>query len=272
MSKLRLAVMATLIASAIGCGGLTEPQLDESAIRTIAAEEVLSTMTAIAAITSPSATHTSTPTATRTSTPTREPSPTATETATPTPTPILATPTPTSPVTIAVDPSLIVLTLQDVPPGFYVDEDESGPMSNRQIADTHPNPQAYFDLLTQWGRVSGWGASFEREPSLATLLQVVLIENYVSIYQTAEGARLALEYAPTDFPPEAREVSVPRLGDQSQGYVMELSSEEFTVVGYVLDFRVLNVKVSVRVFGLQGGVALDDAIELAHIVLSRLGQ
>lgn len=252
------------------CGGQPTPTPDLVATEVAVQRAAIATLTAEAPAPTRTASPTSTPTHMPTATTTEMPTPT--ETATHTATPVLPTPTPMTPPTIDVDPSSIALTLEDLPAGFYVDENETGPTSNRQIADTHPNPDEYSELLTQWGGVSGWRASFSRDPSLGTLMQVQMIDNIVSIYQSAEGARLAMQYQPAELPPEARQVSVPRLGDQTQGYMLELTTQELTAVGYMLHLRVLSVLVSVRVIGLQGGISLDDAIPLAEIVLGRLGR
>ncbi len=260
-------MVATLLLMA-NCATEPTPTPDLVATEVSVHKAAAATLTAEA----PIATATSLPTNTPTATSTQTPSPTATTTYTATPAP--PTPTPTTPPPLDIDPSSVALMLSDLPPGFYVVETDTGPTTNREIADTHPNPEEYMQLLGQWGRTSGWRSSFSRGPELESLFQVQLIENYVSIYRTADGAHLSLANWSVDLSSrfdEFRQVSVPGLGHEAQGYMAKLTGESWTVASYVLNFRFRNVFVSVRVFGLEGGVSMDDAIPLAQIVLQRLG-
>ncbi len=263
--RLMSAALASIL---LGCSPTPTATPDLVATEVAVQKAAIATLTAEA----PTATATTPPTDTPTATSTQTPSPTATTTHTATVVP--PTPTCTTPAPLDIDPSSVALTLSDLPPGFYVVEADTGPTTNRDVADTHSNPDEYLQLLEVWGRTSGWRSSFSREPDLGNLFQVQLIENYVSVYGTADGAHLALVNWPVDASPrfdEFRQVSVPGLGHEAQGYMAKLTSESWTVVSYVLDFRFRNVFVSVRVFGVEGGVSMDDATPLAEAILRRLG-
>lgn len=81
------------------------------------------------------------------------------------------------------DPKDMVLEIIDVPPGFYVYEEE--PWDNQSAARAWPDQQTWLKNFESWGRLGGFEATFE------TGQMKELILSSAAIFRTNEGAHEA---------------------------------------------------------------------------------
>jgi len=82
-----------------------------------------------------------------------------------------------------VDPAGLVLRQADVPAGFLLDPEESGPRSNAVEVKEYPEIRA----VVRWGRVTGYQSAYARRTrSLGT------IESRVDLFDGANGAHKLL--------------------------------------------------------------------------------
>src|SRR4051794_839542 len=85
------------------------------------------------------------------------------------------------------DPRAFLLDVNDLGTGFRLNADQSGARPN-DAAQSREDVTRY----QQWGRISGYNAQFEREPSvLSSLTQSGIVLQAVSLYQTPQGAQSA---------------------------------------------------------------------------------
>jgi len=78
----------------------------------------------------------------------------------------------------ALDPGALVLRRADVPSGFRLDRDQTGPRPNAVEARSDPRLP---ELFRRWGRVTGYQVEFDRERQT--------IASRVDVFRSARGAR-----------------------------------------------------------------------------------
>ena len=133
--------------------------------------------------------------------------------------------------------------------------------------------------MEECGRTSGYMSTFDKASLQAMLGGTFLIGNWISMFETPEGAYTYLEYVVNDYKADAEEpghswdvFSVPSLGDETVG--LKLSGIDGGELGELTIFRVVfreqNVVAGVVAAGLTGIAGPDDAIDLALIVASRI--
>lgn len=82
-----------------------------------------------------------------------------------------------------IDPKSLALHQRDVPSGFVLDRDASGPRTNESEASGDRRARALFK---RWGRVSGYQTEYKR--------QVATLTSRVDLFRTSRGAELFIAY------------------------------------------------------------------------------
>ncbi len=194
-------------------------------------------------------------------TPTRESPPTWT----PTPTrevPPTWTPTPEVAPVISGNPQDFCLTLADLPEDFNFDQENSGPITNEQIALAHENPQEFLVMLEEWGRISGYRTVYNTPSDNP----VFYVESLVVTLKTSNGTDAYFQYVKEqDEQSDGLNVSVPLIADDSYGRLTDWHDELL----FTLTFRKQNVLVSVYIIG-KGDSLSEDAVKYAQIIESKL--
>jgi hypothetical protein len=146
-------VLSVLIGvSMAACGGPSQAEMDAQSTKIAA--DIFATQTAEAPPPTDTPTHTptptpmptDTPTPAPTDTPTPMPTPTPAPTDTPAPTPTLTPPTPATPTPLA-DLSDVVLTLDDLPPGFEAVAPEEMGISKESLSQEDFTVESLFVFL-----------------------------------------------------------------------------------------------------------------------------
>jgi hypothetical protein len=89
-------------------------------------------------------------------------------------------------------PAAMVLAPADLPAGFALDRTATGPRPNARAANEFDVPLAAF---RQWGRVTGYEASFTRPARLVRRTRgALLVTSGVSVYGDAAGAHAAYAF------------------------------------------------------------------------------
>jgi hypothetical protein len=89
----------------------------------------------------------------------------------------------------------VALTLEDLPPGFALQEEAF--TDNDEAAETDPEgKQAALARLDGWGRLLGYEASYMTNDPLGTFINggTALVNVSLNIFQTAEGAAAGMEW------------------------------------------------------------------------------
>lgn len=288
MKKLLPLVLTAVFIAA--CGPTPTPTPNVSATTAIA-KSIVATMTAQAPTATPTPAATSTPSLTPTllpsPTPRATPTPTATPTPPDTPTPT-SMPTPTDTPTSAVtptatpaplfegDPQAFVLTIADMPPGFSTNAENTGPTSNEYIASTRANPEEALVQLQEWGRIIGYQAAYAKS-GLDALVGTAMVQNWVSIFQTSDGAHAYLgniEDAYSEDGLTLDHTSMPALADESKAYKIVRTTgkgeSQLEWITYFIVFRKHNVVAGVLTTATSGTAVFDDALNFAQTVESRI--
>jgi hypothetical protein len=167
-----------------------------------------------------------------------------------------------------------VLRPLDLDDSYYIDRNGERPLSNRSII-LAMGELAGKSYITATDRVDGWYINLRR--SDRTVIGPATITNTVEVFDTADGARLAI--SPEYFKAYQDNEEDFQFLDRSCGLGSECilyTSEEFdpvtrlTTVRYDIAFVYKNVLVWVSVTGLDVEVTQDDAVEAAGIVLEKL--
>jgi hypothetical protein len=88
-------------------------------------------------------------------------------------------------------PSRMVLQASDLPSGFLVVRDETGPYTNSDFI--RHNGRAFALKVRRWGRITGYRAFYrQRDPNKGALPGVLAFGASVALYRTARGAHAAL--------------------------------------------------------------------------------
>jgi hypothetical protein len=149
----------------------------------------------------------------------------------------------------------IVLQLSDLPPGYTLDEDESGPMELSE------------DIL-QMGVASSYGAMYENMSLLFTGTPGVY--SFAIVFRTPQGAQSYIELLRrnAEADPEFTPISSPTLGDETIAYRLVLEGNPF--IGYIIAFRKGNLVAGIATVALSGIAKFDTALSFAEIVLAKI--
>lgn len=171
---------------------------------------------------------------------------------------------------IYVDAKNLVLSLQDIPPGFHIDQTQTRVISNQVSANSRLNSSEYLKTLENWGRVSGYEIAFTKEPSLSNLIGIFSIISIVSQYKSSDGAHQSFSTLPNEMPSGFSQISVPVIGDETFGLVANQTANSVKATGYAVSFRYRNIIGSVITSGLSGTVGPNDTMDLAQKLLQRV--
>jgi hypothetical protein len=106
-----------------------------------------------------------------------------------------ATTVPTDRPTLEATLRSIALTLDDVPAGFVLEEEEF--TDNEEAAATDPEgSQAALDRFNEWGRLLGYNARYMTNDPLGTFINggTASVTVSLSIFETSEGAEAGMEW------------------------------------------------------------------------------
>lgn len=170
------------------------------------------------------------------------------------------------------DPRVFVLDASEVGSGFRLNADQTGARPN-EAATNRDDVQRY----QQWGRVNGYNAQFEREPSmLSSLTQSGVVMQAVSLYRTPQGAQAAFEYSRQRNGQNMEMLGTPQVGEASLAFRSRQQPTQGMQQGVplaeaiVIQFRKGNLVQSVIVSGPQGAPVFDDALAVAQLAASKV--
>jgi len=153
-----------------------------------------------------------------------------------------------------------------------LNSDQSGARPN-EAASNREDVQRY----QQWGRLSGYNALFEREPSLlSSLTETVVVQQAVSLYRTPQGAQSAFDYSRQRNGQNGEMLGTPQVGEASLAFRMRQTSTQGMPQGtplaeaVVIQFRKGNLVQSVIVSGPQGAPVMEDAMAIAQAAASHV--
>ncbi len=183
---------------------------------------------------------------------------------------------PTSPATVQwkVKPEEILVRPTDLPPGFTLDPQRTGPRSNDQAANLERDSAAVLANYEKWGRVDGYGVYYQRigaDISAGTLG----VGAEVSLYKTIDGAHSAL----TAFEEAARAsnrapITLREVGDESSAFKFAQMAEsgaskvEWTIIA--LGFRKGNVVGVVSTLAASNVANTEDIQKAAEAMAARI--
>jgi hypothetical protein len=149
----------------------------------------------------------------------------------------------------------IVLQLSDMPSGYALDEEESGPLE-------------FSDTLLQMGAVDGYKVTYTNFDLFFT--GTPLVYNLAIVFKTTEGARSYIQLVRQNIidDPQGTLVSCPTLGDETVAGRSEAEDDPY--VAYVIAFRKGNLAVGIGTGGLLGVAKFDDTLSFARKVLDRI--
>jgi len=182
-----------------------------------------------------------------------------------------------APKPLSADPAQFALTLADLPKGYQVVY--AGVLDNTGAMHIEPDPAAFQQLETQWGRQTGYDEEFAR--SQADVLHAPLagswaVTCYVDRYASAAGAQAAQHWFAQNSPAQmhgwkATSQPISGLGDVA-------SAELYTQTGplglpsaeYQIYLARDNYYIEIHITGLTKGITLQQAIHYAQIVDARI--
>ena len=170
------------------------------------------------------------------------------------------------------DPRAFLLEPTDLGSGYRLNSEQSGPRLND--AAGREDAARY----QQWGRVVGYHAQFEREPSvLASLTQSGVVIQSVSLYRNSEGARAAFDYSRQRNGQTMELLGTPLIGEASLAFRARMqpgqpgaSATAPRADAVVIQFRKGNLVQSVVVSGPEGAPVFDEALALAQAAAGRV--
>jgi hypothetical protein len=265
------AIIILLLALALAaCASTTAqptplPTTDVGAIQTRAAINVLETLTATAPTAtskvSETPTGTNTPIPTDTATFTATPTPSITPTSTPVPSTTLV---PASPAPVPTpDLKSIVLSLNDMPPGFTQDPGQTGPARADELAKT-----------AQYGRISAYYSAFAKS-GIDILNGTSQVQSAASLFKTLDGAHAYFGHLDQSFRDDGmtlEQVSMAPLGDESKAFKAPRSapSDKIQWLTYLVMARKGIVVIYVNTTATEATATIDDAVRFVGIMLSRV--
>ena len=146
----------------------------------------------------------------------------------------------------------IVLQLYDMPPGYALDEEESGPVD-------------LSDALVQMGAVDGYEVTYTNFDLFFTGTPYVY--NLALVFRAADGAHSYIQRVRQNIEddPQGTLVSCPTLGDETMAGRVEAEDDPY--VAYLIAFRKGNLAVGMGTGGLSGVAKFDDALSFARKAL-----
>lgn len=144
----------------------------------------------------------------------------------------------------------IVLALSDMPSGYALNQEESGPLDPGEAA---------VDAYQVW--YENWDLIWSGTP---------VVVNISTVFKTIESARGYVRVADQEFDadPEYSRISCPTLGDETIAYRQVI--EEDDIVVYFVLFRKDNLVATVMTDGLIGIAEFDTALSFAQTVLDKI--
>jgi len=169
---------------------------------------------------------------------------------------------------IVGDPQAFVFTLADMPVGFSIVPEYTGPVTNEDVAEERENPNAFLAQLEEWGRINGYVSGYEKSG-----FGTSYIESSIVMMRTSEGAHAYLEYlANTSLKDGWVPVSMPQLADESYAFTITETDEESMAAwtNYDLVFRKRNIIGGVYTSARAGTDDFDDAFGFAQMLVARI--
>jgi uncharacterized repeat protein (TIGR01451 family) len=151
----------------------------------------------------------------------------------------------------------IILQLSDMPPGYSLDEEESGPVE-------------FSDEILQMGVADAYEVWYENIGLLFSGTPIVY--NLAAVFNTPQGAHdyIQLVRQNADADPEASPISSPTFGDETVAY--QAIAADDPVVAYLLVFRKGNLVAAITTGGLQSLAEFDVTVSFANIVLAKINR
>ncbi len=149
----------------------------------------------------------------------------------------------------------IVLRLSDMPSGFVLDEDNSGPAE-------------FSDEVLQLGVADAYEVWYENADLLFAGTPIVY--NLAAVFYTPEGAHSYIQFVSDNISadPEASPISSPSLGDET--IACQVVAQDDPFVAYAITFRNGNLVAVVLTGGFQGVATFDVTITYTQIVEARI--
>jgi hypothetical protein len=172
------------------------------------------------------------------------------------------------------DPRAFVLADADLPGGYRMVVEQSGPRPNEAV-----NSQDDLRRFQQWGRITGYTAQFEREASALAMVQSGSVLQAVSLYRTPQGAQQAFEHSRQRNGQQMDLLGTPLVGEASLAFRSRPQTQQAMNAAGVngppvdvvaVQFRKGNLLQSVLVAGPQGTAVFDEALALAQLAASRI--
>jgi hypothetical protein len=170
----------------------------------------------------------------------------------------------------AADPATYVLTLDDMPPGFIVETDRSGPTPNDRLAALTPEPAASLARFQSLGRTGGHIAAFARPTMSALRSGSIFVQSWVSLFSEASNADLYIDDIHERETGAA--LSMPKLGERSFANRTVLSpNEDGTVlVTHRVVFRIGAVVAGIDTASAEGLDNAEETLRMAWLVEARI--
>jgi len=181
-----------------------------------------------------------------------------------------------APVYELADAARLLPTLDEMPVGYYRDGEPSESLSNEDVATVFEDPDTILALLEEVGRQGGMYSSFANAQFTPFAGGNGRINATVLIFDDAAGADQYLasgmdrEMLLTEKPEAVHALSGPKLGDNSILYVEDTTNEETKISEYSLWVRHGNAVLIFEAKGLRNVGNVDQVIDVANRVLSRL--
>ena len=162
---------------------------------------------------------------------------------------------------VPAQPSQMVLFGSDLPAGFQQ-------RLNQQITnDTASGGDASrLAQLVEWGRLDGWETGYFDPAWCSQKTGVVEVRSYVSVYETAEGARSNYQYnISTSSRVQAGPISLGEIAHAEYIIIEGAACDEpATLVNYIIYFQWRNTYGSVSASGLASDQASLEASTLSY--------
>lgn len=149
----------------------------------------------------------------------------------------------------------IVLQLSDMPSGYALDEEESGPVD---LSDT----------LLQMGAVEGYEVTYTNFGLFFTGTPIVY--NLATVFRTTGGARSHIQLVRQNIEddPDATFIPCPTFGDET--VAGKIVAQDDPYVAYAIAFRKGNLTSGIGTGGFSGIAKFDDAISFARKARDRI--
>jgi hypothetical protein len=151
----------------------------------------------------------------------------------------------------------LVLSLSDLPSGYALEEEDSGPLEFSPEARERGAVDGYEVMYTDWDLI------FSGTP---------LVYNFAVVLTTPQVAHSYFEAVgqATQEDPGYSRVSCPTLGDETSAYRGVFEEDEIDIVAYVIVFRKDNLTAAIFTDGLLGAAEFDTALSFAQTALDKM--